>query len=244
MEGTKPREFEFLKSKYRWYRKWWGILLLALAGLVAAFFIFVLVQAYSVYRQMMAGTFIPPDAFSSGADVDMNLLVDEFTPWIGAKDGKIRIVEFGDFNCPFTLEAVPALKQLVDKYPDKIKLYWRNYPVHDETSVDFAKAGVCAGQQQKFWAYHDRVFAARATEDSSKSLNQLAAEAGMDLALMKDCLNNSLTEAFIRKDYYAGQEAGVTGTPTFVINGFVLQGVIPLSGWEDLMKSLLPIYDK
>ena len=81
-------------------------------------------------------------------------------PEIGSKDAPVTIVEFSDFQCPFCGRAEPTLKQVREKYGDKVRLIYLDFPlgIHDH-AIDAASAGRCAGEQGKFWQFHDAMFA-------------------------------------------------------------------------------------
>ena len=116
-------------------------------------------------------------------------------PEIGSKDAPITIVEFSDFQCPFCGRAEPTLKQVRAKYGDKVRLVYMDFPlgIHDH-AIDAASAGRCAGEQGKFWQFHDAMFA-----DQSKltppDLKASAKKLGLDTAKFDDCLDKGKYKA-------------------------------------------------
>jgi thiol-disulfide isomerase/thioredoxin len=81
-------------------------------------------------------------------------------PWTGGKDAMVTIVEFSDFQCPYCRAAEPALKDVRAKYGDKIKLVYMDFPLGmHQHAMDAAIAGRCAADQDKFWQFHDAMFA-------------------------------------------------------------------------------------
>ena len=82
------------------------------------------------------------------------------SPFKGPKDAKVTVVMFQDFQCPFSNRSQPTVKQLMELYPDKVKLVFKNFPLnfHKEAEVA-AEAALAAGAQGKFWEMHDKIFA-------------------------------------------------------------------------------------
>jgi len=236
-------KIEFIKKKRAWYKKWWGIVLIVLFSCVLTFLPFFFYELNAVIKEIKSGAFIDPAMFAAQAPYDMNELIDERSPYLGASDASIVIVEFGDFNCPYCLKATVPIKQVLTKYGDKVKYYWRNYPATKESSMEFAIGGVCANKQEKFWIYHDLMFA-RQGQISLGNFSEIAVQAGLDVDLFNKCRKSSLTLAQVKKDYYAAIDGDVMGTPTFFVNGFKMQGVISVDKWGSIIEQLLPMYEK
>jgi protein-disulfide isomerase len=100
--------------------------------------------------------------------------------------------------------------------------------------MDAAKAGRCAGEQDKFWQFHDALF----TDQAKLEVNDLKATAkkiGLDSARFDSCFDKGKYEAGIRKDMAEGSALGVTGTPTFFINGRELVGAQPVEKFNEII---------
>lgn len=225
-------DIQLLKKKPSWYRRWWGILILVILLGILLLSFYISYQAYGVYQQMKAGTYM-----ANKNEFDMKLFVDELSPSWGTDNAPITIVEFGDFNCSRTLESEAQLNQLKAKYSDKIKFYWRNLPIVKENSFEFALAGICAERQGKFWEYHDIMFARQGTL-SIGDLESIIKEIGGDVEKYTTCMNHSLTMSQLRKDFFAAKDGLIQGTPTFFINGHKITGVVPMENWEKIITSL------
>ena len=236
------KSVEFLDKSIPWYKKWWGILLIVIICLVTTFLPFFFFELYGAIQAIKAGTYIDPSVFEENAPYQMAQIVDSMSPSTGAEDAPIVIVEFGDFNCPYCLDAVLPLKKVMMNYGDKVKLYWRNFPATKETSLDFALASVCAKRQEKFWPFHNVMFANQG-KLSVGNLSEVATQVGIDVEAFELCMKNSLTEAQVKKDYFTATDNDVAGTPTFYINGFKVQGPITYETWQELIEKILPIYD-
>jgi protein-disulfide isomerase len=159
----------------------------------------------------------------------------------GSPDAKVKIVEFGDFQCPYCKEwndtTGPALKQ---KYGDKIVLYFREYPltsIHPQ-AMDGAVTAECANEQGKFWEMHDAMYK---TQDAMgvKNSRSLAETLGLDTKKFNDCLANNPHQADINGDILDGVSYGVAGTPTFFINGVRLLGALPIDRFSAVIDQEL-----
>jgi len=134
----------------------------------------------------------------------------------------------------------PTLKQVEDKYGDKVRVVFRDFPlvqIHKD-AAKAAEAGECAHEQGKFWEMHDRLFA-----DQSKlqveALKQKATEIGLDAEKFNQCLDSSKYAAEVQKDVDEGARYGVTGTPAFFINGRMLGGAQPVEAFMQVIDEEL-----
>jgi len=159
---------------------------------------------------------------------------------LGNQDAKITIIEFSDFQCPycekFYSETFPQLKK---EYIDtgKAKLIFRNFPLSfHENAMPSALAAECAKEQGKFWEYHDKLFENQQALDSS-SLKKYALDLKLEINKFNDCLDNKKYQSEIQQDIQDGQSAGVTGTPSFFINGIPLEGAQPFSAFKQVIDS-------
>jgi protein-disulfide isomerase len=113
-----------------------------------------------------------------------------------------------------------------------VKLVHRDFPIdrlHPEASKAH-EAARCANDQEKFWAYHD-VLHANAPKGSSEQLKAYAQEVGLDLAAFEHLLEQREIQAAVQQDVEGGTRAGVTGTPTFFINGQLILGAQPVDSF-------------
>jgi protein-disulfide isomerase len=156
-------------------------------------------------------------------------------PSVGAKDAPITMVEFGDFQCPFCRASENAVKEVRQKYGDKVRLVYMDFPlgIHAH-AMDAANAARCAGEQDKFWQYHDAIFA-----DQSKlapaDLKASAAKLGLDAKKFGACLDKTKYQSQIQQDMAEATKLGVTGTPTFFINGREITGAQPANKFEEII---------
>jgi len=165
-------------------------------------------------------------------------------PTIGS--GKVEIVEFSDFQCPFCQQFYNnAYKDIKSKYIDtgKVKLTFRQYPLPFHANAQkAAEASECANKQNKFWQYHDVLFTkgqADGTGLATADLKQYAQDLGLDTNKFNACLDNGETADIVKKDLADGQKAGVNGTPTFFINGKKVVGAQPFSVFQTAIDEAL-----
>ncbi len=160
----------------------------------------------------------------------------------GNPDAPVMIVEFSDFQCPFCQRAYPVVKQLLAKYPNQVKLAYRDYPlrqIHPQADAA-ASASRCAGEQGKFWQFHDRLFESDLPLDRP-SFVEHAAQLGLDAAQFGECLSANQFAALIEQDLQDGNRAGVNGTPAFFINGVALTGAQPLAAFDKVVEEELDL---
>jgi protein-disulfide isomerase len=152
----------------------------------------------------------------------------------------VVIVEFSDFQCPFCRRVVPTLRGLLDKYKGQVSLAYLDFPlreIHDQAELA-AEASRCAGEQGKFWEFHDLLFG----QSSSLARDALVADAqslGLDRERFGTCLESGKYKAAVEEDFQAGQRAGASGTPAFFINGVPLEGARPAADFEKIIDAEL-----
>jgi len=158
----------------------------------------------------------------------------------GAKDAPVTIVEFSDFQCPFCKSATNTVKQVLDKYPGKVKLVFRDFPIPSlhPAAPKAHEAARCAADQGKFWEYHDVLFE-KSPKQSPEDLKQYAKDLKLDTNAFTQCLDSGKHEAAVNKDIQEGSGLGVTGTPTFFINGRQLVGSQPITAFQKIVDSEL-----
>jgi protein-disulfide isomerase len=160
-------------------------------------------------------------------------------PTLGAKDAPVTIVEFTDFQCPYCKASEATLKQLRDKYGDKIRLVHMDFPLPFHAhSLDAAKAARCANDQGKFWQFHDSLFANQ-SKMAPADLKATAKTLGMNSTQFDACFDKAKYDSQIKADQAAGEKVGVDGTPAFFIDGRPLTGAQPAPKFEELIDDEL-----
>jgi protein-disulfide isomerase len=141
-------------------------------------------------------------------------------PIRGKADAPITIVEYGDFQCPFCKKSRPTLKQILDTYPEQVRIIYKHFPLsfHRE-AMNAHRASLAAGEQGKFWEMHDMIFDSPA--GLSPDLAKFDADYGSDRILAK-----------ITADQEEGKKALVRGTPAFFVNGKMISGAQPFEAFK------------
>jgi protein-disulfide isomerase len=154
--------------------------------------------------------------------------VEATDPALGSPSAPVTLVEFSDFQCPFCQRVAPTLKQVHERYGDRVRVVWKDFPLTQIHPLAFraAEAAHCAGDAGKYWEYHDRLFAnqqALGIED----LTRYAGEVGLDAAAFEACLTASTHAERVRDGIAQGTRLGVNSTPTVYINGRLVAGAQP-----------------
>lgn len=150
---------------------------------------------------------------------------------MGTDEALVRIVEFSDFQCPYCAQVQPELRQLRARHSGRVAIVYRHFPlvaIHPYAR-GAALAAECAGAQRKFEAYHDVLYG---QQDSIgiKSWEDFAAAVQVpDLAEFRACVQEERFRDRVEDDVAAGRAVGVTGTPTFIVNGQMVSGAASLS---------------
>ncbi len=164
----------------------------------------------------------------------------------GDPNAKVTVVEFADYQCPFCKRyhdtvGPDFLKQYVDT--GKVRFVYKHSAFLGQESVWAAQAAECAADQGKFWQYHDLLFSKQNGENvgtfTKDNLIAYAKEIGLDSAKFDPCLKNDETLSRVAADTQEGRTAGVSGTPTFFINGKPLVGAQPLSVFQSQIDAML-----
>ena len=160
----------------------------------------------------------------------------------GPSDASVTIVEFGDYECPLCKEAVPHLDAIRRKYPSDVRLVYRHLPLSQHPSAyPAARAAECAGEQGVFWEFHDALYSRSAWQygDGYGRFAELARNVGVgSLDRFNECLDREGPVPAIAADQAAANDAGLAGTPTFVINGDVYRGVVDSLEFEAILEAV------
>jgi protein-disulfide isomerase len=161
---------------------------------------------------------------------------------LGDPKAPVTIVEFSDFECPFCTRVQPTLKELLAKYQGRVRLSYRDFPLREmhPKAQSAAEASRCAGEQGKFWEYHDALFADRTKLDPA-GLAENAKKLGLDAKQFEACLSGGKFKDKVEADIQEGSRAGVSGTPAFFINGVFLNGAQPKAEFEKIIEAELAL---
>ncbi len=156
--------------------------------------------------------------------------------WVkGAKDAKVTIVEFSDFQCPFCGRVEPTLKQIEQTYGKDVRLVWRHEPLpFHPNAMPAAEAAEAAGAQGKFWQMHDLLFQGQ-RDLSPANYEKWAEQLGLNMGKFKaDVAANRFKDKIDADNKYA-QSVGASGTPNFFIDGRQLVGAQPFEQFKSII---------
>lgn len=125
----------------------------------------------------------------------------------------------------------------------QVRIVSKNLPVHGEQAVKAAEAALCAGDQGKFWEYHDKLmeglYLGNRGAVTLESLKKLAADLGLNAATFTSCLDGGKYTQRVNDEAAEAQKLGVTGTPTFLVNNTKLVGAQPLEAFKTAIQNAL-----
>ena len=157
----------------------------------------------------------------------------------GSASAPVTIVEFSDFQCPYCSRVNPTVQQVMQEYGDKVKIYFRHFPLSfHENAQKAAEASLCANDQGKFWAMHDLMFAEQ-DKLTVDALKEKAARLELDTNKFNQCLDSGQHAGDVQTDMQAGVAAGVSGTPGFFINGRFVSGAQPFEAFKEIIDDEL-----
>ena len=173
----------------------------------------------------------------SGAPVNVDI---KGRPYRGADNAPVTLVEFTDYECPYCKRHFQlTLDTLLALYGTKMKYVIRNFPLTSlhAHAQKAAEAAECALDQGKFWEYHDLLFR-RSPALRADSLKAYAAEVGLDVTAFTACLDSRQKRSVVARDVKDGRHYGVSGTPTFFINGRILIGAQPVDAFRAYIDAI------
>lgn len=164
-------------------------------------------------------------------------------PSAGPEKAEVVLVEFSDFQCPFCARVSGTLHNLRDKYKGKLRVVFKHLPLpFHKKAPGAAKASLAANEQGKFWPYRDLLMS-RQAEWGAGNENELfikyAKELELDITRFKKDVNKKEFQKIIDKDMALAKKLGISGTPTFFLNGVRLGGAQPQSAFENIIDKLI-----
>lgn len=183
---------------------------------------------------------------------ELSRLKTDLQPSFGTPGAPVVLVVFSDFQCPKCQEEAKILRQnLLKSFPDKVRVYFKDYPL--EQVHPWAKAAAIAGRcvfREKpaaFWGYHDWIYEHQPeiTADNLKTkVTGWAETANVDTAKLGQCMDAKATEAEVNREMAEGHALLITGTPTLFINGRPLGGALPWQALEQVINMELGFQKK
>lgn len=174
---------------------------------------------------------MPPPVFVSELD-------DGASPVKGATNPVVTIVEFSDFECPFCKQAQSVVTQILESYGRTVRLVFKHLPLEGHrNSLPAARAAYCAAEQDRFWQFHDAVFAAGNL--SPPVFEQIASDLGLGLPKFQECVASERSRAAVIKDIEAARLLRIESTPSFVVNGKLIKGALTFADFQRIVEQEL-----
>ncbi|MDP3968870.1 MAG: thioredoxin domain-containing protein [Nocardioides sp.] len=161
----------------------------------------------------------------------------------GSPDAPVVLVVYSEFQCPFcgkfARDTAPALEE---RYvaDGTLRIEWRDFPYLGPESTTAALAGRAAAAQDRFWEFHDAMYADQLPPNSggldADHVEAVARDLGLDVERFRDDMAAGRTRDLVADDFEEGRQIGVTGTPSFVINGTPVVGAQPLEVFEQVIE--------
>jgi protein-disulfide isomerase len=177
-----------------------------------------------------------------------NIPLPSNAPARGNLSAKVTVVEFSDFQCPFCKRAEDSVNEVMKAYGDKIKFVWRNLPLPMHPDAPLAAQASMEAYKQKgsdgFWKMHDLLYANQPSQQKAdglkrEALDGYAQQLGLDMGKWKTALDTQSHKAEVDADAKAGNDAGINGTPAFVINGYFINGAQPFPKFRKVIDRAL-----
>lgn len=237
-----------------WIRKPWVVLGSVVLLVVIAwgiFFIWQVVRSIVLIREGRSLTQLAREkkfqasiartiANTRVTETDLSRLESRDEPTLGNPEAKVRIVEFVDYQCPYSREVASVVRAFMRAHVQEAFLILRDFPIADlnPESERVAIAARCVYAQKnadRFWLYHDRLYASQEAQ-GPEELRLYAQQIGVDISLYDACVRAAVPRAHIRSSIEDALAAGVEGTPTFFFNGVKIQGSIDAKSFETIFQ--------
>ena len=159
---------------------------------------------------------------------------------LGPSHAAVTLVEYGDFECPNCKQAAPALKLLLERFPGRVRIVWRHFPLEEvhPHALGAALAAEVAAGQGKFWPMHDLLFADQRHLDAPHARRH-AESLELDLRRYDADMGDTVYLQRVREDIEGAAKSGVRSTPTFFVNGAIHDVSFGLQGLFDSVEAAL-----
>lgn len=158
----------------------------------------------------------------------------------GGAEATVEIIEFGDFNCGFCGRFhKETYGRIAETYGDQVRFVYRDFPILAETSVTAALAARCAGEQGRFWEYHDLLFENQGVFNQNGAFAGFAEQLELDMDEFNTCVEEQRYLSGVVADYQFAQQLGIRGTPAFFINGRPISGAQPFENFAEVIDEEL-----
>lgn len=195
-------------------------------------------SAQDPYAQFQTDPFITK--VPTAKDLITKPIINGADPVLGDMQAPITIIQFSDFTCAYCGSQELQVRQLMDAYPGKIKLIWKDYPEKDIKSLSHraAIAGRCAANQGKFWPYHDLAFQS-GNKLSPELLTSIAKNIKLNMLDFNKCFQDNITAQAVNDNMAEANALGITGVPFLFVNDKEFMGEVTFAELKQTVESLL-----
>ncbi|MEM9189008.1 MAG: thioredoxin domain-containing protein [Myxococcota bacterium] len=195
-------------------------------------------------QQFVGGAAPAPAAAPPAPDTVYEIAVPRDAPSKGSANARVVIQEFSDFECPFCGRVNPTIAQIMEEYGDRVRIVWRHYPLPFHQNAPLAHQASLEvhrqGGDEKFWAYHDILFQNQRALQRADLERYAEQVGGINMAQFRSALDTNRHQARMQQDIDAISEAGARiGTPSFFINGRLIQGAQPFPQFKAAIDAAL-----
>jgi protein-disulfide isomerase len=184
------------------------------------------------FRQMQP----PRHPMPSQTELAIEEVRGPMVPAIGSRDAAVTIVAFSDYYCPYCRTLSGTLEQLQEKYPNKVRVVYKNFATSDETKV-LSQAALCADEQGRFAEYHRSIFFTRGV--GPERIEQLASGLSLDAAELTRCVESGRYLRRVEDDIREGERLEIQVTPTVFVNGRRIAGAASLEALSARVEKAL-----
>lgn len=164
--------------------------------------------------------------------------IKDGSPVLGKSNAPVTIFEYSSFSSDFSAQIQKTLKQILAKYPDQVKLVWKDMPTGGGNIITAHEAARCAQKQNKFWQYYDGLWPLNRNFDFD-NLKKIAKDIGLNERQFESCLKNRDTLNLINDDLKEADDLAIPGSPHFYINQQEFMGLINFADFENAIETEL-----
>jgi len=159
-------------------------------------------------------------------------------PMRGTTSAPLTLIEYADYECPYCQQSAPDLAKIEAAYQGKLAFVYKDFPLPMHPHAQkAAEAAQCAGAQNKYWEYHDLLLTTKQLE--MPDLKAAASTLDLDTAAFNTCLDSGQKSSVVKANMDEGIELGVTGTPSFFLNGKFISGSLPFEQFHQVLDEEL-----
>jgi len=249
-EGRLKQRMEeaVVASYYKpWHSRWWGRVFIVFIFLAIASMIYLGVKVAISVSNINSGKVFNPNSGNWITEETFRENQKELTeihtgddPWLGAEEPIIFVVAYESMSCPFCKENQADIRKMIAKFGSLVRFISKDFPTEGlhPNVMDAHLAAACANEQGSYWEYRDILFQNQG-EFEKENLRKWAKQLGLSESQFNKCLDEEKYIQEIRADFASGAQAGVVGTPSYIINGNLIPGEIPFDIWEEIIGYIL-----